>query len=70
MILLEIFQDAVPGYQSPDQDQSAIKLSDLRKTRLTLSQIQTLRKMSDTRRVEKQRELTDIRQQFAPKRSE
>lgn len=67
MLLLEIFKSATPGYQDPQNDNTQIKLSDLRKTRLTLSQIQTLRKMNDVRRVEQTRQLTDIRKQYAPK---
>jgi hypothetical protein len=67
MLLTEIYTGAVPGYNEPQQDQSIPKLSDVRKTRLTLSQINSLRLMNDVRRFEEEQRLTDIQRQYGAK---
>ena len=58
---------AVPGYNDQQQDQSIPKLNDVRKTRLTLSQINSLRMMNDVRRFEEETRLTDIQRQYGSK---
>lgn len=67
MILTEIFEPAVPGYQDPEQDNSVTKITDVRKTRLTLAQLNSLRKMADVRRVEKEQKLGEIQRQYGVK---
>jgi hypothetical protein len=64
MILTEIFSKYENAYDDPADDQSIPKLSDLRKTKLTLGQINRLRLMSDVRKYELQQSLEDIQKQY------
>ena len=66
MILIEIYDQNLAGFQDVQDDNSAITLSDLRKTKLTLRQINKLRQMNDTRIYEKSKHLIQIRKQYAP----
>lgn len=66
MLLTEIYENSKPGYEDPSHDNSVFKLSDVRKTRLTLTQINALRQMNDVRKFEEEQRLTDIQRQFAP----
>ena len=66
MILREFWDTEPQAYQDLSQDNSQIRLSDLRKTRLTLQQINKLRKMNDVRTVEYKEKLDKIRIQYAP----
>jgi len=52
MFLSEMFSANNGSFQDLSQDNSVEKLHDLRKTRLTLAQINQLRKMNDQRTVE------------------
>ena len=67
MLLTEIYTAGAPGYNQPENDQSEPSLKDVRKTRLTLSQINSLRLMNDVRRFEEESRLTDIQRQFGAK---
>ena len=51
MILNELY-DKHPGYQDANDDQSKARIGDLRKTKLTLKQINKLRTMLDVRAYE------------------
>jgi hypothetical protein len=64
MNLLEIFNPDPQGYKSEKEDQSALKLSDLRKTKLTLKQLNRLRVMNDVRRLEHEQKLETVRNQY------
>ena len=64
MILAEMFDHQDSEYQDLSQDQSVEKLHDLRKTRLTLAQINQLRKMNDQRNVEYVEQITKVRKQY------
>ena len=64
MNLLEIFEPMPAGYQSEKDDHTAIKLSDLRKTKLTIKQLNRLRIMNDVRKLEHEQDLEQIRTQF------
>jgi hypothetical protein len=66
MILNELYHREPEAYQDVAQDNSQPKLSDLRKTRLTLRQIRKLRQMNDVRSYEYKEKLKLIRQQYAP----
>ena len=66
MILNEIYQRSPAAYQDVSQDNSQPKLGDLRKTRLTLRQLNKLRQMNDVRNYEYKEKLKDIRKQYAP----
>ena len=66
MNLLEIFNPDPQGYKSEKEDQSALKLSDLRKTKLTLKQLNRLRIMNDVRKLEKEKKIEAVQTQFTP----
>ena len=66
MILNEIYEKSPSAYQDLSQDNSQIKLGDLRKTRLTLRQLNKLRQMNDVRSYEYKEKLKLVRQQYAP----
>lgn len=63
--LLESPEPAKPGYQNERDDNSAFKLSDLRKTRITLAHLNRLRMANDVRRFEFEKKLETIRSQYA-----
>jgi hypothetical protein len=52
MNLLEIFEPTPAGYETEKDDNTAVKLRDLRKTKLTLKQLNRLRIMNDIRKLE------------------
>lgn len=54
------------GYRTEKNDNSVQKLSDTRKSRLTLAQIKRLRIMNDLRKFEHQKEVEDISKQYRP----
>ncbi len=64
MIVTELFEPAKPGYQSNDQDQTPLKLSDLRKTRLTLGDLNRLRMANDVRKIEHEKKLEKVSKQY------
>jgi hypothetical protein len=65
MILNELFNKALPGYQDLEDDNSQITKDDLRKTRLTLRQINKLRQMNDIRSIEKNDKLEKIKNMYS-----
>lgn len=64
MKLFEMFEKTAPGYQDVEDDNSQPQLSDLRKTKLTLRQINKLRRMHDVRNYEYKLKLKDIKTQY------
>jgi len=64
MMLNEMFQEYRKGYQDLEKDKSQNKIEDLRKTRLTLMQINQLRKMNDQRTVEFKEDLKKVQAQY------
>ena len=54
------------GYATEKEDQSILKLSDMRKTRLTLGQLNKLRMMNDIRRLEHEQKLKTLSTQYMP----
>jgi len=71
MILRELFyfdKETVEPVEDdsyePEYDQSPLKYDDTRKTRLSLSQINRIRKASEIHKKEKQNELTFVRQMY------
>ena len=66
MILNEFWSKEPDAYQDLGQDNSNVQLGDLRKTHLTLRQLNKLRKMKDARTVEYKEKLKLVRQQYAP----
>jgi hypothetical protein len=65
MILNELFNKALPGYQDLEDDNSQITKDDLRKTRLTLKQINKLRQMNDIRNIESKAKLEKIKNMYS-----
>jgi hypothetical protein len=66
MILLELYQRENPAYQDLAQDNSQPRLHDLRKTKLTLRQINKLRKLNDVRQYEFGERLKKVQDQYSP----
>jgi len=66
MILTELYQRSPSQYQDLSQDNSQPKLGDLRKTKLTLRQINKLRRMSDVRAYEFKEKLKKVKTMYAP----
>jgi hypothetical protein len=68
MLLMELMstEKSVETIEKPYQDNTALRLSDTRKTRLTFEQLSKLRKLADLKATEYQESLKDIRRQFAP----
>lgn len=66
MILNEFWHKDPEAYQDLSKDNSQTQLGDLRKTHLTLRQLNKLRKMNDVRTVEYKEKLKLVRQQYAP----
>ena len=66
MILNEFWHKDPEAYQDLAQDNSQTQLGDMRKTHLTLRQLNKLRKMNDIRTVEYKEKLKLVRQQYAP----
>ena len=66
MILNELYDRGAGAYQDVAQDNSQPRLGDLRKTKLTLRQINKLRRMNDVRSYEFNEKLKRVQQQYAP----
>jgi hypothetical protein len=64
MILNELYDRSPGAYQDLNQDNSQTTLNSLRKTRLTLRQINKLRQMNDVRNYEYKEKLKNIRKQY------
>ena len=66
MFLNEFFQKEPSAYQDLSQDNSQTQKGDLRKSRLTLRQLNKLRKMNDVRKYEFKEKLKLVKKQYAP----
>lgn len=66
MQLNEFFSREPSAYQDLSQDNSQPEIGDLRKSRLTLRQLNKLRKMNDVRTFEYKEKLKLVKQQYAP----
>jgi len=66
MLLNEFFHKEPNAYQDLSQDNSQTQKGDLRKSRLTLRQLNKLRKMNDVRKYEFKEKLKLVRKQYAP----
>jgi hypothetical protein len=54
------------GYASEKDDNTVLKLKDLRKTRLTLAHLNKLRIANDVRKFEHEKKLKSVASQYAP----
>ncbi len=59
-------EKTVEEIEKPYQDNTALRMSDTRKTRITFEQLSKLRKLSDLKSAEYQESIKEIRRQFAP----
>ena len=66
MFITELFKSPPTGFYDEKQDSTPVKLSDTRKTRLSLAQINQLRVMNDVRKFEHEKKLTSITKQYTP----
>lgn len=72
MNIYQLFEDesgikeTPKGYYSPKDDQSVLSLSDLRKTRLTLGQLNKLRILNDVRALEHEQKIKKVANMYQP----
>lgn len=66
MIISELFDPAPYGYHNEKEDQSTLKMSDSRKTRLTLAHLNRLRQSHDVRKLEHEKKLGAVSKQYQP----
>jgi hypothetical protein len=66
MILNELYERSPSAYQDVNQDNSKPGIGDLRKSKLTLKQLNRLRKLNDIRMIEYNEKLKAIKKQYAP----
>lgn len=66
MLILEVFSKYPEAYQDVKQDNSQPRLGDLRKTKLTLRQINKLRRLNDVRQYEFKQKIDRVQAQYAP----
>jgi hypothetical protein len=69
MNLYEFTQEVkpnLPGYNTEKDDNSVLKLKDLRKTRLTLAHLNKLRIANDVRKFEHEKKLKSVATQYQP----
>lgn len=66
MILNELYDRSPAAYQDLSQDNTQPKLGELRKTKLTLRQINKLRRMNDVRSYEFEEKLKKVKKMYAP----
>lgn len=70
MQILDIFESSIEtqemplGYYNAEDDNTVLKKDDTRKTKLTLAQLNKLRVMNDVRKLEHEKSLEGIQQQF------
>lgn len=64
MILFELLDNVGTAIEDPSHDSSRPTLKDLRKTKLTLKQINKLRMMRDVRRFEQEKRLITVKKQY------
>ena len=64
MFITELYDQIPELYHSEKDDNSVMKLKDLRKTRLTLGHINKLRMANDIRKFEKEEEVKGLQDQY------
>jgi hypothetical protein len=66
MLLLEFYDKAPTDFQDINDDHSQVRWGELRKTRLTLSEINKIRRMNEVQAYERAQNLKKIRRQYSP----
>jgi hypothetical protein len=64
MNILEIFEPTPTGYATEKDDNTSLKLNDLRKTKITLKQLNRLRIMNDIRKLEHEQKVEQVQDQY------
>lgn len=64
MNILEIFDTNPAGYSTEKEDNTVLTLSDLRKTKLTIKQLNHLRIMNDVRKLEHEQKIENVKNQY------
>ena len=65
MFITEIFDKMPIGYSDEKEDNSVLKLSDVRKTRLSFEQLNKLRTLNDIRKIEREHKIKEVAKQYA-----
>ena len=65
MNLFEIIEPTPAGYYDEKDDNTPLKLSDLRKNKLNLKQLNRLRIMNDLHKLEHEKKLEKVRTQYS-----
>ena len=66
MNLFEFFEAPKEGYQDVEDDNTQPQIGELRKTKLTLKQINKLRQMNDVRAFEHEENIKKVKKQYSP----
>jgi hypothetical protein len=66
MYILELFDPAAHGYRDEKNDNSTLKKTDSRKTRLTLAHLNQLRQSYDVRKLEHEKKIESVSKQYQP----
>ena len=64
MFINEMFDDMPAGYHSEKEDNTVMKLGDMRKTKLTLAHLNKLRIANDIRKFEHEDKLKKVSNQY------
>ena len=64
MNLYELTEPTPAGYYNEKDDNTVVKLRDLRKTKLTLKQLNRLRIMNDIRKLEHEKKIDAVQNQY------
>lgn len=62
----EMFDSSREGYETEKDDNTTLSLNDLRKTKLTLMQLNRLRIMDDVRSFEQEKKKEEVQTQYKP----
>jgi hypothetical protein len=65
MFILELFDKEESGHFNAKKDNSTFKMSDVRKTRLSLEHLNTIRMANDVRKFEQEAKAKDVAVQYA-----
>ena len=69
MNIVDIFETNSQGRRTESEDNTALTQSDLRKTKLTLAQLNKLRIMNDVRRLEHEEKVDSVKKQYSAPQS-
>jgi len=70
MRIQQLFENIEEFYRTPSEDNSSQKLTDVRKTRLTLKQIKKLREMNDIKKYEQELKFRSLNRQYKPSQAQ